>query len=118
MQLFFFGQQLVDRLLIHLVRDAAIHRTYGSTLGFFVKALAFRAFIWNDIIRIYADGGVAFGGVYYGAVEQREGSFYAGSVCDCPFYAAFVDRIIGTLWFAGAAIDAFFSYLNSHFFKN
>jgi hypothetical protein len=83
-----------------------------------MKTLAFRAFIGSDIIRIYADGSIAFGSVYYGAVEQRKRSFYAGTVCDCPLYAAFVDRIIGALRFAGAAIDAFFSYLNSHFFKN
>ena len=39
------------------------------------------------------------------------------TVGECPLYAAFVDRIIGALRFAGAAIDAFFSYLNSHFLK-
>jgi hypothetical protein len=115
MQLLFFCQQIVDCLPIHFIGDAAVYGTYGRTLGLFVKALAFRAFVGSDIIGVYADGGVALRSVYYGAVEQGKGSFYAGAVCERPLYAAFVDGIIGALRFAGAAIDAFFSDLNSHF---
>ena len=117
MQFLFFCQQLVDRLAIHLVGDAAVNGAYRRTLRLFMEALAFRTLIRSDIISIYADGGIALGGVYYGAVEQRKRSFYTGTVGECPLYAAFVDRIIGALRFAGAAIDAFFSYLNSHFLK-
>jgi hypothetical protein len=117
MQLLFFCQQIVDRLPIHFIGDATVYGTYGRALGLFVKALAFRAFVGNDIIGVYADGGVTLGGVYHGAVEQRKRSFYAGTVRERPLYAAFVDRIVGALRFAGAAIDAFFSYLNSHFLK-
>ena len=117
MQLFLFRQQLVNRLAIHFVGNAAVYRTYGRALRLLMKTLAFRTLIGSDIIRIYADGGIALGGVNYGAVEQRKGSFYAGTVCECPLYAAFVDRIVGALRFTGAAIDAFFSDLNSHFLK-
>jgi hypothetical protein len=117
MQFLFFREELVDRFPIHLIGDAAVYGTYGRTLRLFMKALAFRAFIGGNIISIYADGGITLGSVHYGAVEQRKRSFYAGAVRERPLYATFVDSIIGALRFAGAAIDAFFSYLNSHFFK-
>jgi len=117
MQFLFLCEELVDRFPVHLIGDAAVYGTYGRTLGLFMEALAFRAFIWSNIVGVYADGRITFGGVYHGAVEQRKGSFYAGAVRERPLYAALVDGIIGALRFAGAAIDAFFSYLNSHFLK-
>jgi hypothetical protein len=117
MQLLFFRQQIVDRLPIHFIGNAAVNGTDGRTLGLFVKTLTFRAFVGSDIIRVYADGSVTLRSVYDGAVEQCKGTFYAGTIRERPLYAAFVDGIIGALRFAGAAIDAFFSYLNSHFLK-
>lgn len=116
MKLLLFGQQLFHGLPVHLIGHAAIYRAYRRALRFFMKALAFRAFIGNDIIGIDADGSIAFVGVYHGAVEQRIGPFDAGTVGDGPFHATFINSIIRTFGFAGAAVDAFFCYLNSHFF--
>jgi hypothetical protein len=115
-QFLFFSQELIYRFPVHFVRYAAVHGTYGGALGLFVETLAFCAFIGSYIIGIDADGRIAFGGVYDGAVEQGKGALYAATVCDRPFHTAFINCIIGAFWFAGAAIDTFFCYLNSHFF--
>jgi hypothetical protein len=114
----FFCEELFDGLTIHFVGDAAVDGADGGALGFFVKALALGAFIWNDVVSIDADRGVALAGIDGGTVEEGKGSFYAAAVGDGPFDATFVDGIVRTLGLAGATVDTFFCYLNSHFFEN
>jgi len=118
MQAFLFCKELFHGLTIHLIGDAAVDGADGSALGFFVKALAFGAFIGYDIVDIDTDGSIALVGVDDGAIQQGKGAFYAAAVGNGPFDTAFVDGIIGTLGLAGAAVDAFFCYLNSHFCAN
>jgi hypothetical protein len=83
-----------------------------------MEALAFGAFIGNDIIGVDADGRIALGGVDGGTVQQGKGSLDAAAIGDGPFYTAFIDSVIGALGLAGAAVYAFFCYFNSHFCEN
>jgi hypothetical protein len=112
-----FCKQLFHRLAVHLVGDATVYRTDGCTLRLFVEALAFGAFIRNDIIGVYADRWVTVVGVNDRTVKQGKRPFYITAVSDGPFHTAFIDGVIGAFRFAGAAVDAFFRYLNSHFLR-
>jgi hypothetical protein len=114
MQLFLFGQQLLNGFPVHLIGHTAVYRTYRRTLGLFMETLAFGAFIGDNIIGIDTNGGIAFGGLDYGTVEKGKGAFDAGAVGDRPFHTAFINSIIGAFRFTGPAIDTFFCYLNSH----
>jgi hypothetical protein len=72
MQAILLGHELFHRLHICLIRYAAVYRANSSTLGFFVKALAFGAFIGNDVIRIVADRCVFNVRIQCGTIEQGE----------------------------------------------
>jgi hypothetical protein len=117
MQPVFFCQQLFYRFAIHLIRDAAVDGANGGALGFFMEALTFCAFIGNDIISVDADGCIALAGVDGGTIQEGKRSLDAATVGDGPFHTTFVDGVIGALGLAGAAVDTFFCYLNSHFLK-
>jgi hypothetical protein len=117
MEAFLLGKELIHGFLIHFVWYAAIHRAYRGALGFFMEPLTFSAFIGDYIVNVHTDGGIALAGVYDRSVEQAKRAFDAGAICKGPFYAAFINRIIGTFRFASPAIDTFFRYFNSHNFQ-
>jgi hypothetical protein len=114
MQPLLFGQQLVYGFPVHFVRNTAIHGAYRRALGFFVKALAFRTLIGNDVVGIDADGGETLSRVHRSAVKERKAPLYGRPVGYSPFHAAFINRIVGAFWLAGPAINAFFGDLNRH----
>src|SRR5271156_4006186 len=118
MQPLLLCKQFLYSLAVHLIGHATVHGADGRALRLFMEALAFGAFIGNDVINIAADGRIALSRIDHGAVEQGKGPFYSGTVGDSPFDAAFIDRIVGALGFAGAAVDTFFCDLNSHFIRN
>src|SRR5258707_10682172 len=113
-----FGEKLFYGLAIHLVGNATIDRADRSTLRLFVEALAFGAFVGNDVVDVDADGRIALTGIDDGTVEKGKRTFNAATISDSPFYTAFIDSIIRALGFAGPAVDAFFCYINSHFCDN
>jgi hypothetical protein len=114
---FLFCKELFHRLAVHLIGDAAVDGADGSALGFFVKTLALGAFVGYDIVDIDADGSIALVGIDDCAIQEGKGAFYAATVGNGPFDTAFVDGIIGAFGLAGAAVDTFFCYLNSHFVR-
>jgi hypothetical protein len=114
MQLVLLGHQFVYGLLVELVRYAAIHGANCGTLGFLMKALTFGALVGNDIIGVVAYRCVLGRRVHGTAVKQGEATLHGSAVGDGPFHTALIDGIVGTFRFAGAAVDAFFSDLDSH----
>src|SRR5215472_3060901 len=78
------------------IGDAAIDRTHRRALLLIEEADALGAFVGHDIIDVFLD--------------RR-----TGRAVEFPLRAAFVDRGVGTLRLARAAIDAFFRYQRPHF---
>jgi hypothetical protein len=72
------------------IRHATIHRAYRRTLFLIEKSHAFSAFVGDNIIDIFLDGGMI-------------------AAVKFPLGAAFVNSGIGAFRFAGAAIYTFFS---------
>ena len=118
MQPIFFCQQFFHCLTIHFVGDTAVDGANGGTLGFFMESLALGTFVGNDVVDVDADGRIALTGIDDGTIEQGKGAFNTAAIGYSPFYTAFVDGIVGALGLAGAAVDAFFCYLDSHFCEN
>ena len=59
MHLIFLCKQFVHGLFIHFIRNATVNRANSSALRLFMKTLAFRAFIWCNVIDIVANGRIA-----------------------------------------------------------
>jgi hypothetical protein len=82
-----------------------------------MEALALRTFIGDDVICIYADRSILCICVKGRTIEKGKTSFYGCAICDGPFYATFINCIIGTFGFTSTTIDTFFSDFNSHTFN-
>jgi hypothetical protein len=54
MQLLFFEQQFFNGLLVEIVRNTTVNRTYSGALGFLMKSLTFCTLVWSDIVGIVA----------------------------------------------------------------
>src|ERR1019366_335560 len=51
-QQFFFSDQSIYGFNVGFIRNAAIYRAYRSALWFFMKTLAFCAFVCNNVIGV------------------------------------------------------------------
>jgi hypothetical protein len=114
---FFFCQQFFYGFAVHFVRNTAVNRANGGTLGLLMKTLAFGAFGWNDVIGIHSDRGITLASVYHRAINQGKTAFYFGAIGNGPFHSTLVNRIVWAFRFAGSAIDTFFCDLYSHNFS-
>jgi hypothetical protein len=67
-------QQLLFRFFVKRIGNAAIYRTNGSALGFFVKALALGAFVGNNVIHLIRNGSVPLISVVLFSINKGEHS--------------------------------------------
>ena len=113
----FFGQQFINCFPVHLIGHAAVNRTNGGTLWLFVETLALGTLIGGDIIHIYSYRGMGRKCIGNRSVHKGIGAFYSGTICNSPFYTAFIDRVIRTFRFTGAAVDTFIGASSGDFWS-
>lgn len=78
-----------------------------------MKAHAFGALFWNDVVHFVGNRLEALGGVHlFALVGDRPAQ--VGSVFKRPLYAGLVDGVVGAFRFASPAIDAFVGYDDGH----
>ena len=111
MQLLFFGHQFVNRFFVQVIRYTAVNRANSSALRLFMEALAFRTFIRDDVICIYADRRILCISIKERTIEKGKTSLNGCAICDGPFNATFINCIIGTFGFTSSTnyIDEFTS---------
>ena len=95
-------------LALHVVRvvHTAVHRTNRGTLGLIVEPDALGTFLVGNVVNVLAAGFPDESGVQFadGRVDARAPE--SRSVGHLPVRPAFVNGVVGALWFACAAIDA------------
>jgi hypothetical protein len=89
------------------VGHATVDRAYGCALGFFMKTNTLGTLVGYDVVVIVADGFLTGFCIYLTTVFEEVGALDVGAVVNGPIYAPFIDGVIGALWFASAAVDAF-----------
>jgi len=108
------SQQAINCFPVHFIRHTAIYGANRGTLGLFMKALAFCAFIRNNVINVRSNRRIFLVSIYNGAIHQGKRPFYGSAICNSPFNATFIYCIIRAFGLTSAAVNTFFSYLNCH----
>src|SRR5690554_4190572 len=101
------AEELLFRLYVIIVGNAAIYGANGSTLGLFVKALALGTFVRYDVIDFIAYRNLRGFGIDTFAVGKYNIAFQISTISIAPVVCAFINRCIGALGFASTAIDTF-----------
>lgn len=96
-------------LALHVVGigHAAIYRTNGGALGFFMKSGAFGAFVRHNEVHLIADGRKFLMHVHFPAIGHPETALNLGTVGNGPFNTCLIDGVIGAFGLAGSAVDTF-----------
>lgn len=105
-QILYFCQKGFCCFHVFRVREAAVYRANSCTLWFVVKALAFSAFIWNNVV-VFRRPEVAV----ESAGRSRIVIFLTVKF---PNRSCFIDCSVGTFGFARPAIDAVGGNIDCH----
>src|SRR6478736_4774771 len=79
-----------------------------------MEALALRALIGRDIISIHGSGLMTLSCLGQRSIHLDESALDGGAIRDGPLNTTFINGIIRAFRLAGAAIDTFIRYLDSH----
>jgi hypothetical protein len=111
----FLFQKLFLGLLVTGIRDTAVNRTNGSTLGFIVESFTFGTLVWYDIVEFFRYGFIFGVCVYFHSRcghGNRSAQFCVLGIG--PLFSGFINGVVRTFCNAGITIDAFVSDNDGH----